>query len=183
MEADWSLWEVFPGSMNPFYFNDTAAYLIDDSFTKEEVEAEGYLWRDEEVKVDIPEGVEIVKVSELGEYEGWKQTSHQTEQVGSVLPPYQEGQNVESPLIQGESCWKQERVSPGGRGGGSREVRDGGVWKTRYIDPEILNKVIQDEQGNVYRIVKMEYDFLMKHGLPLPRLHWLDRLKENFRIE
>jgi len=26
--------------MNPFYFNDTAAYLIDDSFTKEEVEKE-----------------------------------------------------------------------------------------------------------------------------------------------
>ena len=40
--------------MNPFYFNDTAAYLIDDSFTKEEVEAEGYLWRDEPIKVDIP---------------------------------------------------------------------------------------------------------------------------------
>jgi len=25
--------------MNPFYFNDTAAYLIDPSFTKEEVTA------------------------------------------------------------------------------------------------------------------------------------------------
>jgi hypothetical protein len=23
----------------------------------------------------------------------------------------------------------------------------------------------------------MEYDFLMKHALPLPRLHWLDRIK------
>lgn len=58
--------------MNPFYFNDTAAYLIDDSFTKEEVEAAGYLWRDEVIKVDIPEGVEVVKTSELGEYEGYQ---------------------------------------------------------------------------------------------------------------
>ena len=55
--------------MNPFYFNDTAAYLIDDSFTKEEVEAEGYLRRDEEIKVDIPEGMEVVDVKDLGKYE------------------------------------------------------------------------------------------------------------------
>jgi len=52
----------------------------------------------------------------------------------------------------------------------------------RTIDPEILKCIIQDEQGNVYRIVKMEYDFLMKYGLPLPRKHRLDRMKENFRI-
>ena len=55
MEADGTLGEFFPASMNPFYFNDTLAYLIDDSFTKEEVEKEGYLWRDEPIKVDIPE--------------------------------------------------------------------------------------------------------------------------------
>jgi hypothetical protein len=41
--------------MSPFYFNDTLAYLIDDSFTKEEVSKEGYLRRDEEIKVDVPE--------------------------------------------------------------------------------------------------------------------------------
>ena len=58
--------------MNPFYFNDTAAYLIDPSFTKEEVIAKGYLWRDEPIKVDIPEGADVVKTSELGEYEGWR---------------------------------------------------------------------------------------------------------------
>jgi hypothetical protein len=28
----------------------------------------------------------------------------------------------------------------------------------------------------------MEYKFLMKHALPLPRKHWLERMKENFRI-
>jgi hypothetical protein len=53
---------------------------------------------------------------------------------------------------------------------------------TRRIDPEILKVIIQDEHGNVYKIVKMEYDFLMKHGLPLPRKHWLERMKLNFRI-
>ena len=91
--------------MNPFYFNDTAAYLIDDSFTKEEVEAEGYLRRDEEVKVDIPEGMEVVNVSELGEYEGRKDSPHPSG----------------APLTEGSTA----------------------SW---WIDPEILNKVIQDEQ-------------------------------------
>jgi hypothetical protein len=33
------LGSFFPPIMNPFYFNDTAAYLIDPSFTKEEVTA------------------------------------------------------------------------------------------------------------------------------------------------
>jgi hypothetical protein len=41
--------------MCPFYFNDSTAYLIDDYFTKEEVEKEGYLRRDGGVKIDIPE--------------------------------------------------------------------------------------------------------------------------------
>jgi len=45
-----------------------------------------------------------------------------------------------------------------------------------------LKKVIQDEQGNVYKIVKIEYDFLMKYGLPLPRKHWLERMKEYFKV-
>jgi hypothetical protein len=53
----------------------------------------------------------------------------------------------------------------------------------RAINAEILKKVIQDEQGNVYRIIPMEYKFLVKHGLPLPRKHWLERMKENFRIQ
>jgi hypothetical protein len=37
MDETWSLGCFFPWTMNPFYFNDTVAYLIDDSFTKEEV--------------------------------------------------------------------------------------------------------------------------------------------------
>ena len=39
------------------------AYLIDDSFTKEEVEKENYLWRNENIKVDIPENAEIIYVN------------------------------------------------------------------------------------------------------------------------
>ena len=39
MEQDGTLGDFFPASMNPFYFNDTAAYLIDPTFTKEEVTA------------------------------------------------------------------------------------------------------------------------------------------------
>ena len=45
-----------------------------------------------------------------------------------------------------------------------------------------MKKVIKDDSWNYYRIVKMEYDFLVKHELPLPRLHWLDRMKVNFGV-
>ena len=128
MEKDWQLWEFFPASMNPFYFNDTAAYLIDNSFTKEEVTAKWYLRRDEPIKVDIPEGMEIIKTSELWSHEWF------------------------------DSEWN------------------------RTINADVLKKVIQDEQWNVYRIIPMEYKFLVKHGLPLPRKHWLERMKENFKI-
>jgi hypothetical protein len=52
----------------------------------------------------------------------------------------------------------------------------------RSINDEILKKVILDEQGNAYRIIPMELEFLRKYELPLPRKHRLDRMKENFRI-
>jgi hypothetical protein len=71
MEKDGTLGQFFPAQMNPFYFNDTAAYLIDPSFTKEEVEAAGFLWRDEPVKVDIPADLAQVNVSDLDKYEGY----------------------------------------------------------------------------------------------------------------
>jgi hypothetical protein len=28
----------------------------------------------------------------------------------------------------------------------------------------------------------MEYNFLVKYNLPLPRLHWLERMKVNFGV-
>lgn len=128
MEKDWILWSVWPWWINPFYFNDTAAYLIDPSFTKEEVTKLWYLWRDEPVKVDIPEWVDVMKVIELHQFESFDSDGN------------------------------------------------------RCIDPSILTKIIVDQQGNYYRIIKMEYDFLVKYWLPLPRKHWLERMKENFRI-
>lgn len=157
MEKDWTLGAFFPWSMNPFYFNDTAAYLIDQSFTKEEVTKLWYLWRDEAIKVDIPAGAEVVKVSELGNFEGF--------------------------VIARE--WN-DRGNPGGiQWIASSSLHSSSQWRdelSRHIDPSILNKIIVDEQGNYYRIVKMEYDFLVKHWLPLPRKHRLDRMKENFRL-
>jgi hypothetical protein len=50
------------------------------------------------------------------------------------------------------------------------------------INPEILKKVIVDNNWNYYKIVKMEYDFLKKHNLPLPEIHWLDRIKLWFKF-
>jgi hypothetical protein len=56
---------------------------------------------------------------------------------------------------------------------------ENGKWT---INKDILKKVIVDESGNMWRVVNMEYEFLLKYGLPLPRKHWLERMKENFRI-
>ena len=55
--------------MNPFYFNDTAAYLIDDSFTKDEVTKEGYLWRDEAISADIPPWADIISTDQITNYQ------------------------------------------------------------------------------------------------------------------
>ena len=159
MDKNGTLGDFFPASMNPFYFNDTAAYLIDSSFTKEEVTTKGYLRRDEPIKVDIPAGADVVKVSELGEYE-WRKD---------------------------RSSWAKRSMPAAGRD--LSNYKDSSVAslsqndeKKRHIDPSILKKIIVDDGGNYYRIVQMEYDFLVKHGLPLPRKHRLDRMKENFSI-
>ena len=75
LEKDWTLWDFFPPSMNPFYFNDTAAYLMDQTFTKEEVTKLWYLRRDEHITTDIPDTADIVSVEELGQYESYKPSS------------------------------------------------------------------------------------------------------------
>lgn len=125
MEKGWILGSFFPARLNPFYFNDTMAWLL-WNFSKQEVEKEGFMWRDEEVKVDIPEWLIVVDINDLDKYE-W----------------YDEDWN----------------------------------WQ---INPEVLRIVIKDEKGNYYRIIKMEYYFLVKYWLPIPIIHWLDRMKFNF---
>ena len=136
METDGILWEFFPGSVNPFYFNDTMASLLWD-FKREEIQSDGYLWRDEKIKVDIPE---------------WSDVIYATPDVGN--------ENIRS--LQDFQWYDDD-------------------WNW-HINPEILKKVIKDNSWNYYRIVKMEYDFLMKHSLPLPDIHWIDRIKVNFGI-
>ncbi len=131
MEQRWELGSFFPASMNPFYFNDTWASLIEE-FEKDEIVSEWYLRRNEEIKVDIPQWMEIVELENLSQYE-WR------EEIG----------------------WEKKRV----------------------INPEILKKVIRDQKGNVFRVIKQEYDFLMKYSLPLPRKHWLERVKNHFRMK
>ena len=125
MEKDWDLGKFFPGEINPFYFNDTIAGLI-WWFSKDQAVSKWYMWRDEEIKVDIPEWVEVISTDELDNYQWF------------------------------DSQWN---------------------WQ---INPEILNVVIKDTNGNYYRIIQMEYDFLVKHALPIPEIHWMERLKLNF---
>ena len=138
MEENGELWEFFPAKLNPFYFNDTVSWLI-WGFKKEEIIKEWFLWRDEKIKVDIPDENDLIY---------------------SSPQPSPEGEGVKSldDFEWFDSDWN---------------------WK---INPEILKKVIKDDSWNYYRIVKMEYDFLVKHSLPLPRLHWLDRMKVNFGV-
>ncbi len=73
MESDWTLWAFFPGWMCPFYFNDTLAYLVDDSFTKEEVTKEWYLRRDGESRVDVPADAEVITIQDFGQFQGVNQ--------------------------------------------------------------------------------------------------------------
>jgi hypothetical protein len=64
LEARGELGAFFPGRINPFYFNDTMAAMVLD-YGREEIVADGYLWRDEESQVDIPAGAEVVDVADL----------------------------------------------------------------------------------------------------------------------
>ena len=84
------------------------------------------MWREKEIKVDIPKWSKLIKNTELNNYQWYNQN------------------------------WE---------------------W---IINPEILKLIIIDEKWNYYRIIKEEYDFLIKHGLPIPELHWMDRIKLNF---
>ena len=52
-------------------------------------------------------------------------------------------------------------------------------WKWQ-INPEILKKVIVDSNWDYYKIEKIEYDFLQKHWLALPKRHWHERIRFNF---
>lgn len=143
MEQEWTLWDFFPWSLNPFYFNDTAAYLINDSFTKEEVEAQWYMRRDNNIHVDIPDWVEVVSIDELDTYE-WRM-------LGTQFLASSTDRSIPS-------------------------------WAIRHINPSILKKAIKDEDGNIYRLVKMERDFLIKHWLPIPRKHRLERIKGHVKM-
>lgn len=125
MENDNLLWKFFPWYINPFYFNDTLAFLL-WNFSKEEVTKAWFMWRDEKIKVDIPENIETIEIRNLSSFQGFDSN---------------------------------------------------GNWK---ISPLILEKIIKDEKWNYYRITKHEYDFLMKYSLPLPEIHWMDRIKINF---
>lgn len=116
MEKDNILWGMFPWYLNPFYFNDTLANML-WNFDKDEIQKEGFLWRNEEIKVDIPNWLEIVEMEKI-----------------DIL----------------------------------------------NFDESILTKVIKNKKWDYYRIVKQEYEFLKKYNLPLPNLHWLDRIKLHF---
>lgn len=116
MEKEWVLGDFFPASICPFYFNDTIAQIV-GNFNESEITHDGYLRRQEEVKVDIPATAAIIKTTD--------------------------------PLL-------------------------------ASYDSNVLQKVIQDNKGNYYRIIKSELDFHQRYALPLSQLHWMDRLKLHF---
>jgi hypothetical protein len=76
MQKEGTFGRFFPSTMNPFYFNDTVASFVDDSFSQEEVTKAGFLWRTETIRADIPPGSEVISTAELEKFEsmgknGW----------------------------------------------------------------------------------------------------------------
>jgi len=139
------LGDFFPSTINPFYFNDTLAYLFHSDFLESQIKKEAYLWRDEAIKVDIPEGADVVYVN----------------------PPV----ISDIPLTQGG---RQNGVEAGGLLSDYQSFDTNEKWQ---INPTILKKVVQDEKGNYYKIIKEEYDFLVKYKLPLPTSNRFERVR------
>ncbi len=52
--------------------------------------------------------------------------------------------------------------------------------KSWYIEEDILQKIIRDDEGNLYTIQPLERDFLIRHALPLPRRYFMRRIRDNF---
>lgn len=100
-------------------YNEKIWENYDNDFKKEEIINDWYLWRDENIEIDIPNWVEIIDIKDLD------------------IINYNES---------------------------------------------ILKKVIQDKNGNYYKIVKLEYEFLKKYDLLLPETHWLDRIKSGLNF-
>ncbi len=54
------------------------------------------------------------------------------------------------------------------------------------FDENVLKVVYSDDKWNYWRIMPLEYKFLKKYWLPLPRIHWLDRFYvhlKNIRVK
>ncbi len=64
MEWSWQLGKFFPGELCPFFVNDSAAGLL-LKIDRNSIQQKWYLWRDEEIAVDIPDWMEKVHVSDL----------------------------------------------------------------------------------------------------------------------
>ncbi len=70
MEQQEVLWDFFPWSMSPFYFNDSAAALVLwETVSKEQVLTDGYLWRDESIVIDLPEWTTCISSADLSNFE------------------------------------------------------------------------------------------------------------------
>ncbi len=68
MEQDGILWKTLPAKYNPFYFNDTLASLVLD-FHEAEVTQQGYMWRQESIKVDIEETGNIISPEQIRDFQ------------------------------------------------------------------------------------------------------------------
>ncbi len=141
--------------------------------TKEEIEEDWYMWRDEEIRVNIREWVEIISTVGKEYFRSWekigKNNNNSWEKMGTA------------DLL----SLQKETVNKKIRNENIRSLQDfqwfDSDWNWK-INPEILKKVIKDEKWNYYKIVKMEYDFLVKYWLPFPEIHWIDRMKVNFNF-
>ena len=65
-----------------------------------------------------------------------------------------------------------------------KKLIESGKYTEEDLNREFVKNLhrVRDKEGNYYRIIPMEYQFLKKYQLPLPRKHWLARLKDKIEI-
>lgn len=73
MDKEGTLGKFFSPQINPFYYNDTLAYKLNPTVKKDEITALWYLWREEKLRVDVPERAQIIPTTQIQEYEWFHQ--------------------------------------------------------------------------------------------------------------
>lgn len=65
LESNGKIGSFFSPQLNPFYLNDTISVLLDTTITKDVALQQGYLRRDDHIKVDVPGNIPVISAETL----------------------------------------------------------------------------------------------------------------------